>query len=196
MGRATGVAPGGTNGVPLIKHNLTGAAKRTISPSANFSSRTVLERTIMRNALGKTLFGMALTFVLAVGGVLVSSVASAADGAIELEIYKAGLVVGASGGSGVLKFQGKDYPVRIGGVSLGATIGASKAELIGEVNNLKDPADIEGIYTSTQAGLAVAGGNKVAQLKNSKGVELKVKGKQIGLELSLDLSGMQLSLKK
>jgi lipid-binding SYLF domain-containing protein len=147
--------------------------------------------------LGKTFVGAAAALILAVGGVLFSSAASAApDGTIELELYKAGLVVGASGGSGKLKFQGKEYPVKIGGVSLGATIGASKAELIGEVNNLKNLSDIEGIYTAGQAGLAVAGGDKVAQLKNAKGVELKVKGKQIGLELSLDLSGMQLSLKK
>lgn len=150
----------------------------------------------MRNAFARTFTSAAASLTLAMGGVLFASQASAADGTIELEIYKAGLVVGASGGSGKLKFQGKEYPVRIGGVSLGATIGASKAELVGEVSNLKDVADIEGVYSSTQAGLAVAGGNKVAQLKNSKGVELKVKGKQIGLELSLDLSGMQLSLKK
>lgn len=150
----------------------------------------------MRSTFGKFIPGAAASLVLAVGGVLLASQASAADGTIELELYKAGLVVGASGGSGKLKFQGKEYPVKIGGVSLGATIGASKAELVGEVNNLKNVGDIEGIYTAGQAGLAVAGGDKVAQLKNAKGVELKVKGKQIGLELSLDLSGMQLSLKK
>jgi len=151
----------------------------------------------MRKALGKTLHGAAFAVALAVGGLLVSSVASAApDGTIELELYKAGLVVGVSGGSGKLMFQGKQYAVTLGGVSLGATIGASKAELVGEVKNLKNVADIEGVYTATQAGLAIAGGDKTAQLKNSKGVELNVKGKQIGLEFSLDLSGMQLSLKK
>ena len=79
---------------------------------------------------------------------------------------------------------------------MGATIGASKAELIGEVYNIKNPSDIEGTYTAGQAGVAVAGGSKVAELKNSKGVVLKVKGKQIGLEFALDLSGMQVSLKK
>jgi hypothetical protein len=72
----------------------------------------------------------------------------------------------------------------------------SKAELIGEVYNLKQPSDIEGTYSAVQAGVAVAGGGKVAELKNSKGVVLKVKGKQVGLELALDLSGMGVSLKK
>jgi hypothetical protein len=41
----------------------------------------------------------------------------------------------------------------------------------------------------------VAGGVKTAQLKNSNGVILNLKGKQVGLEFSLDLSGMQVSLK-
>ena len=127
---------------------------------------------------------------------LFTNVASAADGTINLTLYKAGFIVGGSGGSGTLKFKGKQYPVDIGGVSLGATIGVSKAELIGEVYNMKKPSDIEGTYTAGQAGVAVAGGSKVAELKNSKGVVLKVKGKQIGLEFALDLSGMQVSLKK
>ena len=136
-------------------------------------------------------------FVLAGASVLAAPPAlAAADGAIALEIYKAGFIAGVSGGTGTLTFKGKTYPLKLGGVSLGATIGVSKAELIGEVSNLKDPADIEGIYTAGQAGLAVAGGAKLAELKNSKGVMIKVKGKQIGLEFSLDLSGLQVSLKK
>jgi len=115
---------------------------------------------------------------------------------IQFDIYKAGLVVGVSGGSGTLTFKGKEYPISIGGVSLGATIGASKAEFVGDVYNLSAAGDIEGIYSGAKAGLALAGGEKVAELKNSKDVVLKVSGKQIGLELTLDLNGMQISLKE
>jgi len=122
--------------------------------------------------------------------------AVAANGTISLELYKAGFIVGGSGGKGTLTFGGKSYPLDIGGVSLGATIGFSKAELIGDVENIKQASDIEGTYTATQAGVAVAGGSKVAELKNSKGVVLKVKGKQVGLEFALDLSGMEVKLKK
>jgi hypothetical protein len=113
-----------------------------------------------------------------------------------MTLYKAGFIVGGSGGSGSLKFKGKEYPIETGGVSLGATIGVSKAELVGEVYNMKQPSDIEGTYTAVQASAALVGGGKVAELKNSKGVVLKVKGAQVGLELALDLSGMQVSLKK
>ena len=149
------------------------------------------------SGFGKSFIGMAATLIVAAGTMLFASLASAApSGTIEFSLYKAGFIVGGSGGSGTLKFKGKQYPINIGGVSLGATIGVSKAELIGEFYNLKQPGDIEGTYSATQAGVAVAGGEKVFNLKNSKGVELKVKGKQIGLELSLDLNGMQVSLKK
>jgi len=149
------------------------------------------------SAFGKSFIGAVATLILASGTLLFANVAVAApDGTIDLTLYKAGFIVGGSGGSGTLKFKGKQYPVDIGGVSLGATIGASKAELIGEVYNLKNASDIEGTYSAVQAGVAVVGGGKVAELKNSKGVVLKVKGKQVGLELALDLSGMGVSLKK
>jgi len=46
-----------------------------------------------------------------------------------------------------------------------------------------------------QAGGRSPAGGKVAELKNSR-VVLKVKGKQVGLELALDLSGMEIKLKK
>ena len=139
----------------------------------------------------------AATVIVAAATLVFANFASAApDGTIDLTLYKAGFIVGGSGGNGTLKFKGKQYPVNIGGVSLGATIGASKAELIGEVYNLKKASDIEGSYAAGQAGVAIVGGGKVAELKNSNGVVLKVKGKQVGLELALDLSGMNVSLKK
>jgi hypothetical protein len=152
------------------------------------------------SGFGKTFIGAAATLIFAAGTLLVANLASAAPagttGVIEITLYKAGFVVGGSGGKGTLRFRGRLYEVSIAGVSLGATIGASKAGLIGEAYNLKDPSDIEGTYTAVQAGAAAAGGAMVSDLKNSKGVELKLKGKQIGLELALDLNGMQVSLKK
>jgi hypothetical protein len=115
---------------------------------------------------------------------------------IEFELYKAGFIVGVSGGKGMLHYQGRSHPVTIGGVSVGATAGISKADLVGEVEHLHRLADIEGTYSSPQAGLSLGGGRKVARLENSKGVILHVRGKQMGIELALDLNGMQISLAK
>ena len=141
--------------------------------------------------LGRLMSTLAATALLAF-----APAALAANGTIEIEIYKAGFIVGGSGGSGTLKLGGKSYPLSIGGVSLGATIGFSKAQLIGTVRNISQPSDIEGTFSAGTAGVAVAGGPKVAELKNSKGVELSVKGQQVGLEFSVDLSGMEIKLKK
>jgi len=129
-------------------------------------------------------------------GFVTTAHAEKADATIEFTVYKAGFIVGGSGGSGILHYKGKEYPISIGGVSLGATIGASKTELVGDVFNLGKAGDIEGTYSGGQAGIALAGGAKVTELKNSKGVVMKVKGKQIGLEISLDLNGMQVSFKE
>jgi len=122
--------------------------------------------------------------------------AAAQPPTIEFEIYKAGFIVGVSGGRGTLRFEGRSHPLKIAGVSVGATAGVSKAELVGEVQNLHRLSDIEGTYSAPQAGLALGGGEKITQLENSRGVVLKVSGKQIGIELSLDLNGMQISLAK
>jgi len=149
------------------------------------------------STFGKSFIGAVASVIVALGTMLFANQASAApDATIQFTLYKAGFIVGGSGGKGTLTFKGKHYPVSIGGVSLGATIGVSKAELIGQVYNLKKLSDIEGTYAAAQAGVAVGGGAKVFNLENSKGVQLKVKGKQVGLELALDLNGMEVSLKK
>ena len=132
-------------------------------------------------------------FAVALSAPLVAAVEPSAT--VEFQIYKAGFVVGVSGGEGTLKFEGKDYPLSVGGVSLGATISLSKADFVGDVFNLSAPEDIEGVYSGAGAGAALAGGANTAILKNSKGVELKVSGEQMGVDLSVDLSGVSIKLK-
>ena len=129
----------------------------------------------------------------ATGGFL--SPAEAATGSIAIKIVSAGFIIGASGGSGTLSFNGSQYPLSVGGVSAGATIGISGAELIGVAYHLHDVHDIEGIYSAVGAGLAIAGGRQAAQLSNARGVLLRLKGRKIGFMFSIDLSGMQISLK-
>ena len=116
------------------------------------------------------------------------------SGTIEFKVFKAGFIVGAGGGSGTLFYQGRSYPLNIGGISLGLTIGVSKAQLHGEVYNLTNPADIQGTYNAVSASYAFVGGGKTASLKNSRGVLLKVRGKQVGLKLNLSLGGLSINL--
>jgi len=139
-------------------------------------------------------FGLAvLTAAVMLAGA--PSLSHADTGSVSITITKAGFIVGAGGGGGTLRFQGKSYPLRIGGVSVGATIGASKTELIGQAYNMRIPSDIAGTYTAVGAGAAVAGGAGAVRLQNSKGVILELKGRKIGLEFSVSLSGMEISLR-
>ena len=137
-----------------------------------------------------------------IGAVIIGAVAlllgatltsSAETGTVRFTVTKAGFIVGVGGGSGVLRFKGKNYPLRVSGISAG-TIGVAQANLVGTARNLRTPSDIAGTYTAGSASVAVAGGGKVAQLQNANGVVLDVHGTQVGLEASLNLSGVTISL--
>jgi len=117
----------------------------------------------------------------------------AENGSVRLKITKVGFIVGVGGGSGTLTFKGKHYRLSIGGVSAG-TIGVAGADLVGTASNLRTAADIAGSYSAASAGIAVAGGGKVATLQNSNGVVLQLHGRQVGFEASLSLSGLTISM--
>ncbi len=119
----------------------------------------------------------------------------AATGTVHVEIAKAGFIVGIGGGRGTLVLQGRRYPLSVGGLSFGATIGASKAELVGRAYNLRRPSDIVGTYTAVGGGVAVGGGASVIRLQNAKGVVLDLRGRTIGLELNANVSGVEIGLR-
>jgi hypothetical protein len=103
--------------------------------------------------------------------------------------------VGFSWGSGVLTYQGKQYPFSVSGLSAG-NIGVSGAELSGEVFNLKSLDDFNGNYTSAGAGATVAGGGGGMTMKNQNGVVMNVVGTTRGLTFKLGVDGMKVQLKK
>jgi hypothetical protein len=115
-------------------------------------------------------------------------------GTVQLHLFKGGFSGGAGGGDGALTYNGVTYPLSVGGVSLG-TIGVAEMQLVGTASHLKNAADIAGAYTAVSASLAVAGGAKVAKLRNQNGVVLRVHGAQVGFEASLNLGGMTISLR-
>lgn len=121
--------------------------------------------------------------------------ARAGSGTVKMEIVKAALIVGVSGGSGTLNFDGNSYPISVGGLSAGWAITLSKANLSGKVQNINNPSDIAGIYVAAGAGLAVAGGGKAAVMTNDKGVTIELIGTQMGIDFSLNLEGLKISLK-
>jgi lipid-binding SYLF domain-containing protein len=124
-----------------------------------------------------------------------STVAYADSGSIRLSVVKGGWVIGGSGGSGVLNFHGRRYPLSIGGVSYGLTFGVSQTDLVGRVTNIRRPSDVAGVYGAAGAGLAVGGGAQAIVLRNEKGAVLTLSGRQVGLIASADLSGLAIALR-
>src|SRR5687768_12370452 len=87
-------------------------------------------------------------------------------GTVRSQVVKAGFIVGVGGGSGTVVFKGRQYPLRVGGLSLGATIGASKADLVGRAYNLQRASDIAGTYSAVGGGVAAAAGASAIRLQN------------------------------
>ena len=134
-----------------------------------------------------------LIALIALAGV--TSAALADSGTVSLRIIKAGFVVGGSGGSGVLIFQGRRYPLSIGGLSYGFTFGASETRFHGTVTNIRRPSDVAGVYGQAGVGAAAGVGAQGVVLTNQSGAILTLSGRQAGLIVSADLSGLALSMR-
>ncbi len=144
-------------------------------------------------------FIRAIKFVAAcaiAGAILMSMPAQsqAQTGSVRLHIVKAGFILGVGGGNGSLWYHGHHYRLSIGGVGIGS-LGVAAVDLVGTAYHLHNPTDIAGTYSAAGAGAAIIGGAAVARLQNEKGVVLEVHGVQAGLQISLGLGGMTISLR-
>jgi lipid-binding SYLF domain-containing protein len=124
-----------------------------------------------------------------------STSALADGGTVVLTIYKAGWIIGGSGGSGVLNFRGRAYSLSTGGLDYGLVFGGSKTVLRGRVSNINRPSDIAGVYGAAGAGIAVGRGARAIVLSNQKGAVLELSGTQVGLMANADLSGLAITMR-
>ena len=137
----------------------------------------------------------ALLALTAFAGITLSSISHADEGTVQLVIYKAGWIIGGSGGGASLNFRGRRYPLSAGGLDYGLVFGGSKTVLRGRVSNINRPSDVAGVYGAAGAGLAVGGGARAIVLTNQKGAVLELSGRQVGLMANVDLSGLAITLK-
>src|SRR5260221_12567172 len=119
-----------------------------------------------------------------------------APGFVRVKLLKAGLMVGAGGGSGVLTYRGRDYPFRVSGLSLGVTAGASVSGLKGWASGIRQVSDFAGSYDSVGAGGAFVGGIGGVHLVNQKGVRIDLRGPKAGMEFAANLGSIKISLKQ
>jgi lipid-binding SYLF domain-containing protein len=149
----------------------------------------------MSSAIRVALAAMTAFAGVAFSSVALSSVALADEGSIALTIYKAGWIIGGSGGSGTLSFRGKRYALSTGGLDYGLVFGGSKTVLRGRVSNIYRPSDVAGVYGAAGAGLAVGRGARAIVLTNQKGAVLELSGSQTGLMANADLSGLAITMR-
>ena len=139
-----------------------------------------------------SLLRAALVALVTVAGL---SAARADEGTVSLVVYKAGWIIGGSGGGGVLHFRGRTYGLSTGGLDYGLVFGGSKTILRGRVSNINSPSDVAGVYGAAGAGLAIGGGARAIVLTNQKGAVLELSGRQVGLMANADLSGLAITLR-
>ncbi|TIQ32468.1 MAG: hypothetical protein E5X48_25685 [Mesorhizobium sp.] len=134
--------------------------------------------------------------VIAAAGITFASAAHADSGSIRFSVYKAAFFIGGAGGEGTLTFHGRRYPISIGGISGGLAFGASKTYFQGTVRHIRRARDVTGVYGAAGGGGALGRGAQVIVMTNDKGAELQLTGRQVGLQVNADLSGMSIALKK
>ena len=124
-----------------------------------------------------------------------STPSRADNGLVNAVVTKGGFVVGVGGGRGTLIFHGHSYPLIIGGMSFGATIGLSTAYLRGHAYHMRTPEDIEGTYSALEGSMTAGPGQGGLEMKNDKGVVISAHSTSSGLKLAFAPSGVQIKLK-
>ena len=136
---------------------------------------------------------LAATVMLA--GIGLSATAQAETCSISFTVIKAGWVIGGSGGSGALRCGGRTYPLSIGGLSYGIMFGASETRFTGTATFSGSPYNVAGVYGAGGVGGTVGRGAQVMLLTNDKGTTLSLSGRQVGLQINADLSGLAISMR-
>jgi hypothetical protein len=148
--------------------------------------------------ISSSLRGALIALAALAGIVLTSAMTSPAfadSGHISIRVVKGGWIIGASGGSGVLTFHGRRYRLSVGGLSAGFVFGASETRLHGTVSHIRRASDVTGVYGAAGGGAAVGVGARAIVLRNQKGAILTLSGRQAGLMVNADLSGLSITVR-
>ena len=107
------------------------------------------------------------------------------------------LGIGVNWGSGTLTYRGKDYPVKVKGLSVGK-VGMTSSSAYGEVFNLKNLQDFNGHYNVGGAGtrgVTLGGGRTGTIISNQAGVIARISATQKGVDVNATGGGVDMQLK-
>ena len=117
------------------------------------------------------------------------------DATLTLSEGSVAVGIGFSWGKGTLNYQGKSYPVKVEGLSVGE-VGVQRATASGDVFNLKKLADFNGNFVAGAAGATVGGGAGITAMKNQNGVVIELKSTTQGASLKLAAEGLKLNIQQ
>ena len=119
------------------------------------------------------------------------------DATLRLRTGSFALGIGTSWGSGTLTYRGKDYPVRVRGLSVGR-VGMTSSSANGDVFNLRRLQDFNGHYNVGGAGtrgVTLGGGRTGTIMSNQAGVIVRISATQKGVDVNATGGGVDMQLK-
>ena len=123
---------------------------------------------------------------------------SGPDATLRLSGGSFALGIGFRWGSGTLTYKGKDYPVKVNGLSVGK-VGMTGVSAYGEVFNLKNLQDFNGHYNVGGAGtrgVTIAKGKAGTLMTNQAGVIVRLAATQTGLDVNATGGGVDMQIQR
>jgi len=120
------------------------------------------------------------------------------DATLRLSGGSFALGIGFRWGSGTLTYKGKDYPVKVNGLSVGK-VGMTGVSANGEVFNLKHLQDFNGHYNvgaEGTRGVTIAKGKASTLLSNQAGVIVRLSATQTGVDVNATGGGVEMQIQR
>jgi hypothetical protein len=120
------------------------------------------------------------------------------DATLRLSGGSFALGIGFRWGSGTLTYKGKDYPVKVNGLSAGK-VGMTGVSANGEVFNLKHLQDFNGHYNVGAAGtrgVTLGSGKAGTLMTNQAGVIVRLSATQKGVDVNATGGGVDMQLQR
>jgi len=123
---------------------------------------------------------------------------SGPDATLRLSGGSFALGIGFRWGSGTLTYKGKNYPVKVNGLSVGK-VGMTGSSAYGEIFNLKHLQDFNGHYDVGGAGtrgVTVGSGKASTVMTNQAGVIVRLAATQQGVDVNATGGGVDMQIQR
>ena len=123
---------------------------------------------------------------------------SGPDATLRLSGGSFALGIGFRWGSGTLTYKGKNYPVKVNGLSIGK-VGMTGVSAYGEIFNLKHLQDFNGHYNvgaEGTRGVTIAKGKAGSIMTNQAGVIVRLAATQTGLDVNATGGGVDMQIQR